>query len=494
MPYSLLISYTSDSYIQLGWTDYSLGEKGFIIERSDYSKNQFTVIDTTLENVTSYTDSFNIQLGVRYYYRVRAFKSQNKSEYTNTAEAIALLDAPTDLRFNPIGKYDSAPYISWAGHCNFQKKFIIQSRVVGESSDFKTIAETDAEKQWFPLNDLDENKVYEFRVIAATERNVSEASNTLTVLYGCMQESIQTYSSSGYGSQIDFSPISNNFAVTCLDYHSSPFTVYNADLQKTVFSLVGFYSGTLKYSPSGQVIALARAEYAGTTPDYIYFIDAIKGNITDFIQITARSLDFSSDGSKLAVGAPASLYGRPSVVGMVDVASHKKIWTKDNYPIAKVKLTPDGNKLIAVQKGTSNNIIIFNAADGSVIKLLSDENRDIVDCCLSDDGRLLAFSTGDYSGGNIHIYDMSTLTEVRTFNANATSIAFTHDSKYLAAGRNGVRIFRVKDWLDMGEVAQTLQDSYGIRSLSFNHTNNMLAAGRESYPAVIKLSLGWRSR
>lgn len=496
-PGDLKVTNASDSFIELSWTDNSLGEKGFIIERFDPSANRYKAIDTTLENETKYTDRFDVKLGIKYYYRIKAFKSQNSSEYSNEAETTVTLDGPTDLKFSPADKFSNTPLISWTGHCKFARKYIIKCRVAGEDTDFKTLDEVDASDGVYYLNNLNESKVYEFCVSAATERNVSQSSNVAAAFYGCKLESFQQYSASPQANQVEFSPRSNNFVATCSDYHVSPFTVYNADLQKPVYTLIGGYAGTPVYSPSGDIIALGVSEYSlELIASCIHIIDAQTGRIQHTVYLTARSLAFSQDGSRLAMGCPATPYGHPNLVGVLDMNTLKPIWQSSSYRITKVKMTPDGKKLIAVQDASeSDNVIIFNADDGSVIKTLPSESYTIEDLSLSDDGSLLAFSATGMTGSFIHIYNMNTMTKISRINTTAKSVAFSHNSKYLAAGSDVVRIFRAPDGLDMGVLDTGFQGYEDIVSLSFNSQDNMLLSGRESrVPTVLKLNFGWRSR
>ncbi|HEX2869473.1 MAG TPA: hypothetical protein VHO03_20685 [Ignavibacteriales bacterium] len=496
-PGDLKITNASDSFIDLNWTDNSLGEKGFIIERFDPSANRYIVIDTTLENETKYTDRFDVKLGVKYYYRIKAFKSQNSSGYSNEAETVVNLDGPTDLKFSPADKFSTAPRISWTGHCKFAQKYIVQWRIAGEDTDFKTLDEVEAGANVYYLQNLNESKVYEFCVSAATDKNVSQSSNVAAVFYGCRLESFQQYSASPQANQVEFSPKSNNFVATCSDYHVSPFTVYNADLQKPVFTLIGGYAGTPVYSPQGDVIALGKSEYTDVLAlSCIYIMNAQTGSIQHAVYLTARSLAFSNDGTRLAMGCPATPYGHPNLVGVLDMNTLKPIWTKNSYRITKVKMTPDGKKLIAVQDASeSDNIIIFNADDGSVIKTLPSESYTIEDLSLSDDGSLLAFSASGMAGSFIHIYNLNTMTKVSQIRTTATSVAFMHNAKYLAAGSDVVRIFRIPDGVDMGVLDTGFQGYMDIVSLSFNSQDNMLLTGRESrVPTVLKLNFGWRSR
>jgi hypothetical protein len=74
--------------INLGWTDNSSNESGFLVERSTDNVN-FTQIASLGSNVTSYSDT-GLTTGTTYYYRVRAYNSAGDSGYSNTANSVAV--------------------------------------------------------------------------------------------------------------------------------------------------------------------------------------------------------------------------------------------------------------------------------------------------------------------------------------------------------------------------------------------------------------------
>lgn len=78
---------TTTIYVVLYWQDNSDNEEGFSIERSTDGIN-FGEITTTSENVNYYTD-YNVESGITYYYKVRAYNEIGYSAYSNTATATA---------------------------------------------------------------------------------------------------------------------------------------------------------------------------------------------------------------------------------------------------------------------------------------------------------------------------------------------------------------------------------------------------------------------
>ena len=74
----------SASQIDLAWTDNSVNETGFEIERSLSSQGPYTLIAVTGPNVTAYSDT-GLDPNTRYFYRVRAVNSSGESAYSNRA-------------------------------------------------------------------------------------------------------------------------------------------------------------------------------------------------------------------------------------------------------------------------------------------------------------------------------------------------------------------------------------------------------------------------
>ena len=82
-PTNLILTALSDTSIKLDWDDNSLIEDGYSIERSTDGIN-FTEIDTVSAGVETFTDT-GLTHSTTYYYRVRAFRGNKYSKYSDIA-------------------------------------------------------------------------------------------------------------------------------------------------------------------------------------------------------------------------------------------------------------------------------------------------------------------------------------------------------------------------------------------------------------------------
>ncbi len=80
-PTGLALTVVDRTDIKLDWTDNATNEDGYKIERSADGEN-FTVIGTVAADVETYTDEDLDEL-TKYYYRVRAYKGDEYSAYTD---------------------------------------------------------------------------------------------------------------------------------------------------------------------------------------------------------------------------------------------------------------------------------------------------------------------------------------------------------------------------------------------------------------------------
>ena len=84
-PSDLLATVRTSTRIDLSWNDFSHGEDGFSIERSLDGSN-WTVLTLTGPNVTAYSDT-GLNALTTYYYRAKAVKSNESTDYSNTTSA-----------------------------------------------------------------------------------------------------------------------------------------------------------------------------------------------------------------------------------------------------------------------------------------------------------------------------------------------------------------------------------------------------------------------
>ena len=115
-PTNLNVTTISQDRIDLNWTDNSLSESGFRIERSENGTTGWTQIDTVGANQTTYA-STGLSCGTTYYFRVRAYNSWVNSPYSNVDSDTTLVCPPGP--FNKTSPTNNAtgvsinPTLSW---------------------------------------------------------------------------------------------------------------------------------------------------------------------------------------------------------------------------------------------------------------------------------------------------------------------------------------------------------------------------------------------
>jgi len=100
VPSGLTASVISSSQINLAWTDNSINETGFKIERKTGVDGTYSQIAAVLADVTAYSDT-GLSAGITYYYRVRAYNGIGDSAYSNEANATTIVIPPPTTVTDP---------------------------------------------------------------------------------------------------------------------------------------------------------------------------------------------------------------------------------------------------------------------------------------------------------------------------------------------------------------------------------------------------------
>jgi len=168
--------------VTIGWTDNSVKEIGYIIERSETTPAAFTVIDTVLTDEVSFIDSSFIN-NKTYTYRIKAFNENGESDYSNILSVHTLtipVVAPTSLAFS-LHAVRGIPVLTWDDNSDNETGFKIERRGNKVGNVYEVVASVDANETTFLDKTVSDSSVYNYRVFAFKVDTVSDKSNEIRV-------------------------------------------------------------------------------------------------------------------------------------------------------------------------------------------------------------------------------------------------------------------------------------------------------------------------
>ncbi|CAN5398554.1 hypothetical protein BH09SUM1_BH09SUM1_13390 [soil metagenome] len=142
-PSGLNATTISQTQINLGWTDNSSNETGFIIGRSTSSGGPYTDIFTTSANATTYNNTTGLSANTTYYYFVRATNTGGDSSNSSQASATTLPNVPTaPSGLNATTISQTQINLGWTDNSSNETGFIIGRATVsgGPYTDIFTTA------------------------------------------------------------------------------------------------------------------------------------------------------------------------------------------------------------------------------------------------------------------------------------------------------------------------------------------------------------------
>lgn len=179
-PASLAASATSSTTMMLSWSDNSVDETGFSIERSQTSATSgFSQIASTAANVRSYNDTGLTAL-TTYWYRIRAFNSGGDSNYSNVVSAATQAPSagvpspPLDLAATAWSS--SGIRLTWTDASDDEDGFHIE-RSSGSCTAFTLLSTVGAGVQGYSDAGLSPSHTYCYRVRAYNGAGPSAYSN-----------------------------------------------------------------------------------------------------------------------------------------------------------------------------------------------------------------------------------------------------------------------------------------------------------------------------
>lgn len=176
-PGNLIVNISQNS-IGISWVDNANNETGFYIERSGSGTKsageEFAVIDSVSANVTSYTD-MNVEPGVDYSYRVRAYNETAKSDYSNTINAKIEITVNAPLSLAAIVNAGTIE-LTWTDGSDNEAGFYIERS--DNDGSFTVIDSTTANSNTYSDANVIPGVQYKYRVNAYFDEIKSDYSNT----------------------------------------------------------------------------------------------------------------------------------------------------------------------------------------------------------------------------------------------------------------------------------------------------------------------------
>ena len=174
-PTSLVASAPSDTRIDLSWTDNSLGETAYVVERKTGTGGTWAEIANLAVNVETYADT-GLSAPVTYIYRVRAANTAGYSAFSNEASATTLVRplAPTYLTATPLSA--SRIQLIWEDRSDNEWEFQLE-RKTGAAGAWAQITTLPANTQGYADTGLAASTIYVYRLRTANGAGASPDSN-----------------------------------------------------------------------------------------------------------------------------------------------------------------------------------------------------------------------------------------------------------------------------------------------------------------------------
>ncbi len=161
-PSDLTALFVLPNHVVLNWTDNSLNEEGFRVERSSDGQT-FVFAGELSSNFTSFTDIVPATfIPQTYYYRVYAFIGSSNSNYSNIADVVVNTPLPSPSNVSVITLSQIELRIRWQDNSVNEDGFSVERSLDGQS--FSEIARPSADFTSFDDTRLSANTIYYYRV------------------------------------------------------------------------------------------------------------------------------------------------------------------------------------------------------------------------------------------------------------------------------------------------------------------------------------------
>ncbi|GAB3762217.1 fibronectin type III domain-containing protein [Spirosoma pomorum] len=178
-PTRLTATATSNTQVNLSWTDGSDNETGFELERSTDGVG-WTQVANLPANATTYQNT-GLTPNVRYAYRVRAINAVGQSAYSNVAEA-STPDVPpvAPARLTATATSPTQVTLAWADLSTNESSFELE-RGSSATGTFTKLADVPANATTYTDQNLADNTAYCYRIRAKNAAGLSAYTDVVCV-------------------------------------------------------------------------------------------------------------------------------------------------------------------------------------------------------------------------------------------------------------------------------------------------------------------------
>lgn len=184
-PANLVAVWTSETAVQLSWTDHAGSEAGFEVYRWNPLGNAWARIATTGANITGHVDEDLMAVDASSYY-VKAYNPTGSSAPSNTATAVMPTSPP-----NPpgalavsIGEMKGALVLTWVDNADNEAAFVIE-RATSPIGPFAALTSVPVNVTSVTDTGLVSCEIYYYRVSASNLLGLSAHSNVASARTAC---------------------------------------------------------------------------------------------------------------------------------------------------------------------------------------------------------------------------------------------------------------------------------------------------------------------
>jgi WD40 repeat protein len=272
-----------------------------------------------------------------------------------------------------------------------------------------------------------------------------------------------------------FSPDGSTIVASGVGLISGTLNVWNSETGMWIAALGppgGGAGVTCAYSPDGKTIAIGFSNGDGAVQVW----DASNSTLIETLDTGAywiSSVQFSPDGSKLALGgATSSFDGLVEVWDLSTGVQLSSMKTSADNGILAVAFSPDGSILASGGSSANGNPLVikgvvelWKVSTGALISALRTAATDTMAIAFSPDGKTLAAAGAKSNGGIVELWTVATKGLASTLplaagSGNVTGIAFTPNGRALfaASGQTvGIQAFSTNNYGLLGYFSNPAQ-------------------------------------